>query len=105
MQWLEPSTWCDLGNLKNCIPFVALSAAQSGEKIDRPIFTRITEWVITGAIAGGIGAYSTLIVLESKVDGLQSSMNSFMEQVEKERQDLRSDIRRLEGFHMKGADK
>lgn len=105
MTWRNPETWCDMETVKNCIPFVALSAARAGEKIDRPIVTRIIEACIMGGIAGALGAYGTLLVVESRVENLQTSMDKFSHEVETDRKELREDIRRLEGFHMQGVPK
>lgn len=87
-------------NIKTMLPFVALASAKAGEKIDRPIVTRIIEAVIMGVLAGAIGAYGTLIVVENDVKNLKNSMDKFSEQVDKDLQEFKQDIRRLEGFHM-----
>lgn len=87
----------DWSAFKNAMPFVALATAKSGEKIERPLATRIIEVtiisVVSGAIAAAVSAVITLNVVENDVKHLSSSVDMLS-------RDLRHDIERLEGFHM-----
>ena len=87
----------DWDQIKNAMPFVALSAARSGEKIERPIVTRVVEVsiisLVSGASAAVVAAIITMNVMENDLKHLSKNFDKFAAEVH-------HDIDRLESFHM-----
>ena len=88
----------DWDAFKNAMPFVALSAAKAGERIERPLMTRVVEVAIislvSGAAAAIVAAVITMNVMENDLKHLSNNFDKFANEVH-------HDIDRLESFHMR----